>query len=113
MDLRLKVIAALEQGQSIRKVAKRFDISYRTVFEYKRKAAKNDLEPHRTGPRHTAKLGPDDLQKIRQLIEHNPGITLKQIAKHMSVPVAESTMSRTLKRMNISLKKSQSKPVSS
>ena len=105
IDFRLKVVKALDAGQSIRKVAKRFDISIQTVVNYKKLAKNNNLEPKRCGPKKPTKITPEDEKIIRQLVTQQPGITLKQLIEHISVPVAESTMSRTLKRLGITFKK--------
>ena len=105
IDFRLKVVKALDTGQSIRKVAKRFDISIQTVVNYKKLAKNNNLEPKRCGPKKPTKITPEDEKIIRQLVAQQPGITLKQLIEHISVPVAESTMSRTLKRLRITFKK--------
>ena len=105
IDFRLKVVKALDAGQSIRKVAKRFDISIQTVVNYKKLAKNNNLEPKRCGPKKPTKITPEDEKVIRQLVTQQPGITLKQLIEHISVPVAESTTSRTLKCLGITFKK--------
>ena len=97
----------------IDQVAARFAINRSTVFNYKKRAATGSLEPHKPGPKNPAKLTEQDHQTIRKLIEEKPGITLKELIKHMSVSVANCTMSRTLDRLDISLKKSRTNPANS
>ena len=112
MDLRQKVVEALDAGQSIRKVAKRFAISKQTVQNYKKQAANGSLQPRKPGPKQPAKLTEQDHQTIHALIAEKPGITLKQLMEQMSVPVAECTMSRTLKRLGYTSKKRHVNPAS-
>ena len=108
MDLRLKVLAAYDRGQSAMRVAKQFGISDQTVYDFIKRRAAGTLEPRKPGPpAKPVKLTDQDLKTIRQLVAQQPGITLKQLIKHMSVPVAESTMSRTLKRLGLCFKKSR------
>jgi hypothetical protein len=44
---------------------------------------------------------------MREQIAINPGITLLQLRDMLGVRVAESTICRTLRKMNLSLKKSR------
>ena len=110
IDLRQRVVAALNEGQTMQQVADRFKINKCTVLQYKKRAATGSLEPRKPGPKNPAKLTEQDHQTIRKLIDEKPGITLKELVKHMSVPVAICTMSRTLDRLGISLKKRRTSP---
>lgn len=105
LDFRQKVVRALESGQSIRQVAKRFDINKQTVQNYKKLAQAGSLQARKCGPSKPTKITPQDEQLIRQLIAQKNDLTLKQLCSRISVPVAESTMSRTLKRLGLSFKK--------
>ena len=107
LDLRRKVIAVLEQGESVSDVARRFDLDPKTVRSYRRRAASGRLEADKTGPQKPTKLTESDLQLMRQQVAANPGITLLELRDMLSVRVAESTVHRALKKMNISFKKSR------
>jgi len=107
MDIRRRVIKAWQAGHSTSQIVQRFEISERTVREFKRRWRENRLEPQRSGPRYPTKITPEDEAIIRQQIASNPGVTLQQLSSIISVQVAQSTIHRTLKRMNISLKKSR------
>ena len=105
LDLRLKVLAAYDRGLTAAKTAEQFGICEHTVFQFLKRRREGQLEPKKSGPKKPTKITPHHEQIIRERIKQNPSITLKELIKHISVPVAESTMSRTLKRLNISYKK--------
>lgn len=106
MDLRMKVLAACDRGESAASISRRFDISARTVREFKRRRAAGQIEPSKPGPQGPIKLSEADFNKMRELVTTQPGLTLDQIAEHMSVRVWPSTIHRALKKLGISLKKS-------
>lgn len=107
MDLRRKVIAALEQGHPVASVARRFDIDEKTVRSYRRRARLGQLEPGRSGPKHPTKLTDADLQLLRDALAAKPDLTLLELSRMLSTPVAQSTVHRTLRRMKITFKKSR------
>ena len=106
MDLRRKVVAALGQGHSVASVARRFEIDEKTVRSYRRRAAEHRLEPDLSRPRPPSKLTDADLATLRACVAADPGITLRELRGKLSVRVAESTVCRTLKRLDLSFKKS-------
>lgn len=107
IDLRMKVLAACDRGESAASIARRFEISDRTVREFKRRRAEGRIEPNKSGPHGPIKLTEADLHKMRELVATQPGLTLEQIAEQMSVRVWPSTIHRALKKLGISLKKSR------
>jgi transposase len=112
MDLRRKVLAALDRGESARSVARRFEMHDETVRIFRDRREAGRLEPDKPGPKGPAKLTLADHAKLRELVAADPGLTLKQLADQMSVPVAESTIHRALKKLGLSFKKSRSSPPS-
>lgn len=106
IDLRMKVLAACDRGESAASIARRFEISDRTVRAFKRRRVEGRIEPSKTGPKGPIRLTQADFEKVRELVAKQPGLTLEQIAEHMSVPVWPSTIHRALKKLGISLKKS-------
>ena len=100
MDLRRKVVAALELGHSVASVARRFEIDEKTVRSYRRRAAERSLEPDRGGPRRPTKLTDADLATLRALVAADPGITLRELQGKLSVKVAESAVCRAFKRLD-------------
>lgn len=47
------------------------------------------LEPFKPGPKKPTKLTPEDNARMLELIDQNPGITLREIISHLSAKVAE------------------------
>ncbi len=80
MDLRLKVIEALDEGESVPAVARRFGIGVDTVRQYKQQRDEH-CEPIRlkTGPKKPMKRTPEDDAKILEAIRNDPGITLREM----------------------------------
>jgi len=105
MGLRLKVLAAVDRGESQASVARRFDLGERTVRRFKQRRDHNQLEPYKTGPKSPTKLTPADDQLMREQIAANPGITALQLQPMLSVHVAECTICRRLKKLGLTLKK--------
>jgi len=107
MDLRLRVLQALDDGQSLAGIARRFTVARATVRDWRDRRAADRLEPGVPGPKDHVKLTEADLQRMREEVAKEPGIASKQLIPLLSVPVVESTVCRALKKMNLSLKKSR------
>ena len=106
LSIRKKIIKAVQRGESKVSIARRFEMSVRGIHKLiKHYREHGTLEPFKPGPKKPTKLTPEDDAKMRELIQHNPGITLREIIPHLSVEVAESTVSRRLKKLGITLKK--------
>jgi len=107
-DFRLKVLAAVDRGESEVAVAKRFDIGERTVRRYKqRRQLTGDVEAFKTGPKKPTKLTPEDDRVMREQIAARPGITAKELIPMLSVDVSISAVCRRLIKLGLSLKKSR------
>ena len=107
MDLRERVLAAVESGQTVASVARRFEVQECTVRIWRHRAASGKLAADKPGTSRPKKLTDADLQLMREQVAANPGITLLELRDMLSVHVAESTVSRALKKMNISFKKNR------
>jgi len=107
MELRRKVLVAVDRGESQASVARRFEINDRTVRRLiRRRQQTGDVHPDKTGPKGPMKLTKADERLMRQRVAAQPGITAKQLMPLLSVKVVESTVCRALKRLGLSLKKS-------
>ncbi|MEM6552019.1 MAG: hypothetical protein AAF750_07820, partial [Planctomycetota bacterium] len=95
------------RGESQASVARRFELGERTVRRFKRRRDRDELAPHKTGPRSPTKLTPADNQLMREQVARTPGITALQLRPMLSVEVAECTICRRLKKLGLSLKKSR------
>ena len=106
MDLRERVVAAVEAGDTIAAVARRFAVSRPTVRGWRDRARRGELSPGKPGPRGPIKLTADDDRVMREAVAARPGITAWELRPRLSVPVVDSTICRRLKKLGLSLKKS-------
>ncbi len=107
MDLRTRVVAAIEASDSVSSVMRRFDVSRPTVRDWYDRAQRGALKPSKTGPKGPIKLTAADEQLMRDMIAKEPGITAMQLIPLLSVQVVESTVCRAMKRLGLVLKKSR------
>lgn len=96
MDLRERVVVAVEAGQAITAVARRFSIARPTVRDWRDRARRGNLTPGTPGPQRPLKLTAEDVQLIRDSVAAEPGITAKQLANRLSVTVSLQTVYRHL-----------------
>jgi transposase len=107
MDLRERVVAAVEAGDRIAMVARRFDVSRPTVRDWRDRARRDDLRPGTPGPKGPIKLTAADDRVMREAVAARPGITAVELQPRLSVPVVVSTICRRLRKLELPLKKSR------
>ncbi len=95
IHLRKKILAKLEEGQSIRAVAQHFEIDKNTIVEWKKR-----IEIKRTRPRKPSKVDDDAL---RADVEQYPDDYQYERAARFGC--GTSTIGDALKRLNITVKK--------
>jgi transposase len=110
LDLRTKIVSAYEtEKTSIRKVAKQFMLSPKTVASFiKLKRETGNLEPKKSG-----NPTPSQLEAHKELIvatvEANPDWTLwqycEEVGEKTGVYITTGAMCRYLKKQNLTLKK--------
>lgn len=105
MDLRKRVMAAVEAGDTVTKVANRFDVSRPAVRDWRDRAQRGELTPKMAGPKRPTKLTEADDQLMRDQVAMRPGITAMQLMAMLSVTVVESTVCRRLHQLGLRLKK--------
>lgn len=111
VQVRTKVLAALERGESAVSIARRLEIGERSVYRLQeRHKAGLPIQPGKPGAKGPTKLTPADERLLREEVERRPGVTAKQMIPLLSVKVVESTVCRAWGRMGLSFKKSRSKP---
>jgi|SRR5271156_6359864 transposase len=109
MDLRERVIAAVEDGMSTRQAATRFSIGIATAGAWARlKRAKGEVRPAKQGkPKGSILDAHADF--IFGLIERSPDITLVEIAQHLAcerkVEVVSTAVWKFLDRHDMTHKK--------
>lgn len=113
-DLRERLIAAVEDGQSRRAAAKRFGVAPSTAIKWvSRWRAEGRVDPKPMGgDRHSHRMEAHAAE-ILGLIEDQRDITLAEIAAHLhekhGLRVAESTVWRLLDRHGMTFKKNGSR----
>jgi len=110
LDLRTKIVSTYEtEKTSIRKVAKQFMLSPKTVASFiKLKRETGNLEPKKSG-----NPTPSQLEAHKELIvatvEANPDWTLwqycEEVGEKTGVYITTGAMCRYLKKQNLTLKK--------
>lgn len=108
-DLRHRVIDALAAGQSTAVVAERFSVSPRTVRRYRQRwRTHGTLAPTPHPGRHRKIRGADEAL-LREQVLAAPDATLRehrlQWHARTGVWVSESTLCRTLQRLQLTVKK--------
>ena len=107
MDLRERVVAAVNRGEAIAAVAQRFEVARPTVRDWRDRARRDALMPGVPGPKSPTKITPEDDRLMRDMIAKRPGITANELRAMLSVEVAECTVCRRLKKLGLTLKKSR------
>lgn len=114
MDLRERLIAAVEGGQSRRSAAERFGVAPSTAIKWlARWQEEGNARPRPMGgDRHSHRLEAHAAE-ILALIEANPDITLAEMAAHLErrhgVKAAVSSVWRLLDRHGMSFKKNRAR----
>ena len=111
LDLRQKVVAAAERGDStIEEVASAFGIGPTFVKKMLRQHRETgDLNPRPHGGGQTRRLSDKHLKLLRREVERNPDKTAAALRDHLaeraSVTVSRPTVTRALSRLGLSRKK--------
>jgi transposase len=106
-DLRQRVVDAVEREEgSIRQIARRFVVSLSFVvrlLQIHRRTGSIRPKPHGGG--HPAALTPEDLERLRELIRHQPDATLEECRRHLGASCSLTTISRALSQLGLPRKK--------
>lgn len=111
LDLRQKVVAAVERGDStIEEIVAAFGVSPTFVKKMLRQHRETgDLRPRPHGGGQTARLSDKHLKLLRQEVARRPDQTAAALRDHLeeraSVSVSRPTVSRALARLGLSRKK--------
>jgi transposase len=110
LDLRLRIMRAVEQGSSIRGAARRFAISPSAAIKLmQRVRATGSPAPARYGGHRRPLLAPHEAD-LERLVEATPDITLAELQaelqRRFGIGVGLSTIHNTLRRIGLRHKKS-------
>jgi transposase len=103
-ELRARALLAVASGEKIGKTAKLFGISERTLFIWRKQQEKSGkisaIKHYQRGYGHKIQ----DLDKFRDFVIKNPGLTTKEMALMLG-NISASSIKRYLKKINFSRKK--------
>jgi transposase len=106
-DLRQRVIDCVERKEgSLRQIAQRFVVSLSFVvrlLQLQRRTGSLDPKPP-AGGRHPA-LGPEDLERLKELVRKQPDATLKELRQRLGVSCSLTAIWRALEKLRLSRKK--------
>jgi transposase len=106
-DLRERVAAAVDDGEgSQREIATLFRVSLSFIvrlLQRRRDAGTLEPKPHGGGP--PPVLGPDDQQRLAELIHTDPDATLKQLKQRGGFTCSLKTLWCALRRQGLTFKK--------
>jgi transposase len=106
-DLRQRVIDCVERDEgSLRQIARRFVVSLSFVvrlLQLHRRTGSVDPKPPAGGQ--PAALGPDDLERLRELVRQQPDATLKELRQRLGVSCSLTAIWRALEKLRLSRKK--------
>jgi transposase len=108
LDLRERVVSAIENGSSFRKVAQRFAVSKTCVERWvNQKRSQGHLVPRKQGGSVSALMKHQD--QMRAMVEKHTDATLAEYCERLfdetGLWVSQSTMCRTLQKLNLPRKK--------
>jgi len=107
-EFRKQVLAACDAGGGTREVALRFEVSESWVRRIKQqRRASGKTAPCRTRNRVPNWLREAD--RIRELVEASPDLTLGELKQELGTDLSESTLCRALQRLKLTLKKKSSR----
>jgi transposase len=110
-DLRDRVLAAVDSGMAVRRVAPMFVVSVAYIYKALiRRRLTGDSGPNPTRGHRLRKLSPDQEQALAAHIRSRPGITLAQVqawllAEH-GVELSTGAVWNAVQRLGLSFKKS-------
>src|SRR5437764_729474 len=106
-DLRERILETVQRGEgSLRQIARRFLVSLSFVIrllQLYRRTGSLQPQPHRGG--NPAALGPEDLERLRELVRQQPDATLEELRQRLGASCSTMTISRALRKLGLPRKK--------
>jgi transposase len=106
-DLRQRVLDTIQRGDgSVRQIANRFLVSLSFVTRLLQlHRTTGSVEPRPHGGGNPAVLGPEDLERLRELIRQQPDATLGECRQRLGLSCSLMTLSRALSKLGLPRKK--------
>jgi transposase len=106
-DLRQRILDTVQRGEgTIRQIARRFLVSVSFVTRLLQlHRTTGSLEPRPHGGGNPAVLGPEDLERLRELIRRQPDATLDECRQRLGLSCSLMTISRALSELGLPRKK--------
>jgi len=106
-DLRQRILDAIERKEgSLRQIARRFVVSLSFIVRLLQLHRRTgSIDPKPPGGGHPAALGPDDLERLRELIRQQPDATLKELRQRLGASCSLTTIWRALEKLRLPRKK--------
>src|ERR1043166_6847030 len=106
-DLRQRILETVQRREgSLRQIARRFLVSLSFVvrlLQTYRRTAPIHPQPHRG--ENPAKPGPEDLERLRELVRQQPDATLEELRQRLGASCSLMTLSRALRQLGLPRKK--------
>lgn len=107
-DLRIRLLSAVQKGNSVPKVAEQFDVSQRTIFGWLRRKMETGDVVQQKGQRGPKPKLEQYRQQIEAFIAKRPEVTLEDLQRELQLPCCLKSIWNALHRWGIRLKKSHS-----
>lgn len=113
VDLRERIVDAVEQGMSKAEAARRFKVNRSTVYEYLRLSSQGNLKA-KSPPGRPRTLSQEQVEALEKQVQENPDLSLQEHADlfetEQQVKLGFSTVNLYFKRLGITRKKRASTP---
>jgi transposase len=107
MDLRVRVLADSDAGMSTKGVAEKYRVCTSWVRRLKqRRRESGEIAPRKAGFRHESKWE-RHAERIREAIAEKSDLTLRELRDKLGGGVSVQTLSRALRQLGLTLKKSR------
>ena len=106
-DLRKRVLDPVQRGEeSLRQIARRFLVSVPFITRLmQRHRSTGSLQPKPHGGGNPSVLGPEDWERLRELIRQQPDATLEELRQRLGVSCCLMTIARALDKLGLPRKK--------
>jgi transposase len=106
MELRARVMKDIDAGISVERVAEKYSVSARTIYNWKALVREKGTFQARDGKPGPKRKLEDSREAILAAVGEDSGMTLEELKAKLDLPVCLSTVWMALKAWGIVLKKS-------